>query len=366
MWVVVTHILSWCGFAEAKLPFPFSRFWFDFLFAQPAVETFIILSGFAISSLLHKPQSYGSFIRGRFFRIYPIYFVCLILGVATTFVAPFILNTATWRTTLYFEWVGAGMTAATDFITTHVLWHISLLHGLLPKPILPHSAETLLPPAWSISLEWQYYLVAPYVARMLRSATGFLVVAVVAALGVKFGVLWNNPQLAFLPAQLPLFLIGIGSYHVYVRLQTTTTAPYAAPIYVAILLSVAFFTRWHLISLSVWALGFGSVFHSGNDLFSRGLFIIRRVLLSPALQFIGRISYPLYLVHWPLIIGCLSLLLLVNPLITSNQAALVMMGVSLPISIVIANVLHKSVEMPFMAFGKRLQTRLTVRMQANR
>ncbi len=48
-WVAVSHILCWTGFAETVLPRPFGRFWPDFISAQPAVEIFIILSGFAIS-----------------------------------------------------------------------------------------------------------------------------------------------------------------------------------------------------------------------------------------------------------------------------------------------------------------------------
>jgi peptidoglycan/LPS O-acetylase OafA/YrhL len=65
LWVAVTRILCWCGFAVDP-PHAFeTNPWYQFIFAAPAVDVFIILSGFAISFLLHsREQSYGSFMRG--------------------------------------------------------------------------------------------------------------------------------------------------------------------------------------------------------------------------------------------------------------------------------------------------------------
>lgn len=94
-WVALSHIFCWSGFATVSLPWPWGKFWPAFVFAEPAVEVFIILSGFAISFLLHTRQhSYAEFMRGRFFRIYPTYLVCLGAGIATLYATPFILQQA--------------------------------------------------------------------------------------------------------------------------------------------------------------------------------------------------------------------------------------------------------------------------------
>jgi len=44
---------------------------------------------------------------------------------------------------------------------SHLLAHLTLLHGALPHNILPASEYMFLAPAWSLSLEWQFYLIAP-------------------------------------------------------------------------------------------------------------------------------------------------------------------------------------------------------------
>ena len=216
LWVVISHILCWCGWADATFPWPLSRLWSAFIFAQPAVETFMILSGFAISFLLHQNQPpYYIFIVGRFFRIYPVYALCLTLGIATTYLTPVVLDTSLWRDTIYYNWIGSYSVQERANITTHSLSHATLLFGLLPKSILPYSTGTLLPPSWSITLEWQYYLVAPAIAWLVRSGTGMLCVVFAVLVGLHYSHVWQNPENAFLPAQLPLFLMGIGSYHLY-------------------------------------------------------------------------------------------------------------------------------------------------------
>lgn len=55
--------------------------------AGPAVTGFVMLSGFAIgTSLLNSRATYGQFMARRVARIYPIYFVGLVLMIAIAFV----------------------------------------------------------------------------------------------------------------------------------------------------------------------------------------------------------------------------------------------------------------------------------------
>jgi peptidoglycan/LPS O-acetylase OafA/YrhL len=359
LWVAVAHVFCWSGWWEIRLPGAVARLWKEFLGAGPAVDAFIILSGFAISFLLHKrQQSYGEFMTGRFFRIYPVYGICLLLGLATTWLMPFILQTASWHETIFFGWMGSISASETAAPVAHLSWHATLLHGLVPKQILPDSTGTLLTPAWSISLEWQYYLVAPLLALLVRTGAGLLLVACLAWLGARYAAPWMNPHPAFLPAQLPLFLIGIASYHLYAGFSAHSagrsrrfTLPAAA------LLGVALLVNWHPIALSIWALGFGCIFAQGDDMFSRLLVLLRKFLLHPWLQWLGKISFPLYLVHWPLLLLFLSALLRFHPSATPLQTVLLLLFVGLPLILCAAVALHKSVEMPMMAYGKKVVRR---------
>jgi peptidoglycan/LPS O-acetylase OafA/YrhL len=314
--------------------------------------------GMAVISFLisRSHLAYGQFMLGRVFRIYPVYLVCLAFGLVTAlFIAPFVLQTAMWQNTVYFEWNRAVASSESSATGSHIFWHLTLLNGLIPKCLLNNSTGTFLPPAWSITLEWQFYLIAPLLARFVRSGTGLLFLAGLACLGVRFGYIWQNPHNAFLLVQLPLFIIGIGSYHFYEyfaksshRRSSIFTVPIAA------LIATGILAQWHTVALCVWALVFGCIFVEGNDLFSRCLSYLRAVLLNRWVQQLGHISYPIYLVHWPLIIGLLAALLHFRPQVSSHHAVLILLFVGLPLILISARILHTRVERPFMKFGKRL------------
>lgn len=363
LWVTAAHVFAICGFMETEFQRPFSKLnplFIGFIKASSAVDTFIILSGFAISFLIHKrSQSYGKFMTGRVFRIYPVYLCCLALGIAASQLMPFIMATATWRGTIYFVWIKDLLLSESTAFGAHVFWHLTLLNGLLPKSFLANATGTLLTPAWSITLEWQYYLVAPLVARMVRSATGLLALTGIAFLGMHFSGNWQNPQLAFFPAYLPLFLLGIGSYHYYARFGGDERFGSLSNIAIVTLIAVGVLLQWHTVALILWALGFGCILARGSDPFARALGVLRKVLLSRWLQRLGAISYPLYLVHWPVIFGILFLLVRWFPTITSGQAAAVLIVVGLPVILMVAYGMHRTIEMPGMALGKKFGRRRT-------
>lgn len=362
LWVALAHMLAWSGYWESRLPARFAGAWSALVEASAAVDTFIILSGFAISFLLHKrSQSYISFMTGRFFRIYPVYLLCLVLGIATTFLTPHILQTASWRgSTVYFEWIQTFTNNSFSALGAHTFWHLTLLNGLLPKSYLLNSTATLLPPAWSITLEWQYYLVAPFLARAVmvsgwfRTAVQWALIAAAVAFGYKYGVKWANPMLAFFPAHLPLFLLGIGSYHFYARFHRAENGNRTSAISFVAMIVIGIVFQWHAIALTAWALGFGCIMVRGSNLIGRALSPLRQFLLHPALQWLGHLSFPLYLVHWPIIIAVMSLTLHLFPNISQDGNLAVLLLVGLPLILLTARLIHLHLELPMMALGKKV------------
>jgi peptidoglycan/LPS O-acetylase OafA/YrhL len=358
LWVAFSHMFAWAGYWENPLPGRLNGAWLVFVGAGPAVETFIILSGFAISFLLHKrAQSYGAFMRGRFFRIYPVYLVCLAIGIAVNTLVPAILQTAAWRDSVYFPLVKELAANESSSFWSHLFWHLTLLNGTLTREFLPGANSTLLVPAWSITLEWQYYLVAPFLARGVRSGGGLLGIGLVALVANHYADLWKNPQLSFMPAQLPLFLIGIGSYHLYARLSEGGGLRSLPSLAFAGVLLLGLLSGWYPVALAAWAFGFGCILVRGDDPLARGLGILRSVFLHRWLQHLGRISYPLYLIHWPMIILLLFVLLKIWPSISSTQALLVLLATATPACLLAAHLIHKTVEKPLMDFGRKFDKR---------
>ena len=350
-WVAFSHVLLWAGFASLKMPHQIQIGWETVIFSMPAVETFIILSGFAISFLLHSRQhSYWAFMRGRFFRIYPVYLVCLILGACTIGLTAMIHPL--WQSPTA-EMMRKISESERNHFLAHALSHLSLLNGLIPTKLLRDATGTFLPPGWSITLEWQYYLVAPFIARWVQSSGRLLALGGLAYLGEEVAYHWQNPHPAFLPAQLPLFLVGIGSYHFYAHVCTTSESRsprHALP--VAAFGCAAMVLSRHSVALLIWALAFGSFLVEAPGFVGRGLGLVRRILLHRWLQGLGRISYPLYLVHWPVIVLCFYLLGRWKPGIGPNQTAAWMLLVAPPLFLAASVGLHRWVEAPFMILGR--------------
>jgi peptidoglycan/LPS O-acetylase OafA/YrhL len=357
-WVALSHIFCWCGFALFPFALPglfrstASRFWTQFSFAGGAVDTFIILSGFAISCMLHvRPQSYRQFMTGRFFRIYPVYLLCLLAGYATIHLMPGIVNGVDWRENEYFTlYVRPVIQATQAHPAAHLFAHLTLLYGIIPERVLPQTSVTLLAPAWSITLEWQYYLLAPFLAWFARRPAGLLVLGVVGCGSEVYEHFWSS---AFLPEKLPLFLIGIGSFQIYAKSDTLKSFPHRRLLFAG-LVAATLIVGWHWLALLIWLIAFGSVLADDREVGERWLLWPRRWLMFPSLQWVGKMSYPLYLVHWPLIIVLLAGLIRWQPGIAPGKALLVLVLVGLPVILSAAWLMHRWVEKPMMEFGKEL------------
>jgi peptidoglycan/LPS O-acetylase OafA/YrhL len=231
-----------------------------------------------------------------------------------------------------------------------LLSHVTLLHGAVPQTILPDSARTVLAPAWSISIEWQYYLLAPFIARWVRSVPGLIFLALVAWLAPRF----TPPGWAFMPTQLPFFLIGIASYHLYATFCSAGGQPSRRNlVLVAASLGAAVLMGWNTITLVIWFLAFGSLFSAGEGAFATTLRGVRAFLAHPVLEWLGRVSYPLYLIHYPLIVIFLAGILRLKPTASRLETVTCLFLIGLPLILGAAHLLHKWVEAPGMRISKR-------------
>jgi peptidoglycan/LPS O-acetylase OafA/YrhL len=343
LWVFVAHAVEFGPYWSAT----------RHVHANWAVDIFIILSGFVIFHLLRSGEDYGTFNTRRWFRLFPVFALCFLLALA-------LYSGLGIEDSLAF---GIGRQEIAPYLVTHAV----MLHGAVPNEVLPHSAQAILPPAWSISVEWQFYLLAPllfiFVARPNWKAA--LIVGSLVAMRILYeagqlGLLWPGlPRAltfdmnAFLPLKLEFFAVGAACYQLWRWLgkQDLLIIPswwYAVMISATVLgglLSPAIF---------LWFIAFAFVVRANFGARSALATRVVGVLNRRSMQFLGRISYPLYLLHLPVIILLREIIRTRWPELSSVQFASLLAGLALPVSVGGAWLIHVLVERPMIHWGKRL------------
>ena len=323
-----------------------------------AVDVFIILSGFVITLLLSRSEtSYRGYLVRRWFRIAPAYIVVLLVS-AILFPAISALRELTPPGEMEAVRV-AIQTATQQNFTTHVILHILLLHGLAPTATLPYAAYSLVGQAWSISLEWQFYILAPLFYSLVlqwRRRTALLALAALCG-GLMLAGMYFSP--AFLGNKLPLFALGAASFWLWRRVTTAgkLPVPLASLRWLsagAVVLCLA--PRLDaLLGPALWLVVMHCLLVARTTPASPEGRLASLLRLPPVL-FLGRISYSLYLVHFLVMLSGMALLVQLT-LGAPAYAGLLLLYV-VPMSIVAASVMYRWVEQPGIALGRRLSNLL--------
>ena len=178
-----------------------------------AVDVFFILSGLVIVQSL---ESFGwrgrGFLIARVARTYPVYLAMLAVGVAVQALPvdfsrmPWIAPDSQARDIWSGGWPHAWL--------TEIGTHLTMTHGLLPDAAVPGAWVSFLGSAWSLSTEWQFYVLALLVGARIgpgKMVAAFLCLAVA-------GLLWQAAAApewqfsrAFLPNKAQFFALGIAS-----------------------------------------------------------------------------------------------------------------------------------------------------------
>jgi peptidoglycan/LPS O-acetylase OafA/YrhL len=263
MIVVATHLVWFIPTAPDWLQFAWE------LDGKAAVIGFLLVSGYSIHASLSLRED--GFIKRRFLRVYPLYFTTVAMTIALEI------------------WQGGEVSAPHHHFQTEgaiaAIGNLLLLQMFLVKTIAFNG------PLWSISIEFFYYLCADKIRKY-----GFLAGAVVALSLICF----------ILPRRDDLGLA-------YMLLTKLTVLTYAWP-------WIAGFFLWHKRSVLVmfaltagaFAVAFSPFYISGRFALLTYLMSIFIILVSPraklparmskVLNYLGDISYPLYLVHLPVFI----------------------------------------------------------------
>lgn len=360
LWVAVAHMFCWCGGSATHGTGKLAAIWRGFMSADSAVETFIILSGFAIHTLLlREPRPYLSYMTGRFFRIYPVYLLSLLLSVALAPTVILLVPSLPWSGDYYLQWMDRINEAQSARPTAHALCHATLLHGVLPKQALDYATTTLIKPAWSISLEWQFYLAAPFIVLLVRRSWGIVLLLFIAGAGQLTRGWWENPDNAFLPRWLPMFLVGIACAEFAARCERREDlARTCGPAFIGIGAGIVVFFADRPVSLGLWLLIFSASIGAWGRFFPVVGGLIGGLMRLRFAQWLGALSYPLYLLHWPFIGGMLALLQWLKPDLKQQDTLVVMLMSGIPLLLGIAWIVHVCIEMPLMRYGRRVTGRV--------
>jgi peptidoglycan/LPS O-acetylase OafA/YrhL len=264
------------------------------------VDIFFVISGFLISGIILGELESGTFTFGQFYarrirRIFP----ALALVLATTLILGWLCLSP-----YEFDELGGHIAAGAGFISNLLLFHES---GYFDSD----SALKPLLHLWSLGVEEQYYLVWPLLLFALRRhiPSIFWLILGIAAGSFVLNILLvhRQPSAAFYLPVTRFWELMIGSIAAYREIHSTHRVQMSLVLRNIIasaglaLLALAFalvqdghgFPGWWALLPTTGAL---LLIQAGPQ-----AWINRHLLGNRTVVYVGLISYPLYLWHWPLL-----------------------------------------------------------------
>jgi peptidoglycan/LPS O-acetylase OafA/YrhL len=204
LWVVLGHTLAAAGLGEHwRGPFKVLAS------GGNAVDVFIVISGFVIFYLLDtSPEGYARFIVRRGIRLYPVYLLCLLASLPMLPIVREVFSHAPWPHSLNDSRVKIAQDSIA-FLPEQMAAHLAMVHSTIPQDLLPSANYAILGQAWSLSLEWQFYVIAPALFWAFTRG-GVAAISVIAAACCAHFLIGGSEGM--LPRHIPMFAMGIACY----------------------------------------------------------------------------------------------------------------------------------------------------------
>jgi peptidoglycan/LPS O-acetylase OafA/YrhL len=333
------------------------------VFGIYGVQLFFVISALTLFMSYESRQKkdrrpMAAFFVRRLFRIAPLFW----LGVI-----------------FYVWWMGRGPrdSAPNGIHWPQILSTACFVHGWHPTSI-----NSVVPGGWSIAVEMNFYLLLPFMVRVLTSLRRS-VLACGAALGLSIGLglvmtrwmmtiypasqegLVGGFLYWWLPRQLPVFLLGSVLYFLIRRSKdapATPPAPESRNGKALLMIGVA---CGALFALAMVGHRLRQTYFMASCCFVLlGLGLSRRpvvLFVNPFTRFLGKVSYSAYLTHF-FVVDLLSRLLAIPGIRLPMErhplaALLVLYGACVAGTLAISTLTHYLIEIPGQNFGKWLITR---------
>lgn len=292
------------------------------------VAIFFLVSGFLIPITLDKPGLHviRDFSLNRFFRLYPAYWVSILVYLAAM---PLVLS------------------------TTQVLVNFTMLQRFLGTPDLNGVF-------WTLQIELVFYMLCVLLKRigrlgdvtlMKRFVIGLGIAAVLLA-GVRYGTGLKLPVALLLALQLMFFGYLYRMWFVAETLARSDILRMGVPVLLTLALACP------LAYSRDYGLGENWARYVASYVFSLAAFVfISLKAWQPRwLSFIGRISYSFYLLHTIAISVCIELIVAAPIGIDALRFA-VLVAASLLLSLTLSWASFRWIEQPGIAMGRRMLLR---------
>lgn len=308
--------VCWFHFTNAQFVEQFGAYRASGKYGWLGVQVFFVISGFIIPFSLfragYQVRSFFRFLLKRITRLDPPYLASVVLVVLGYWVSGLLPGHHAYQ----IPW-------------PQVFAHLAYVNAFLGMPWLQMSY-------WSLAIEFQYYIFVGLCFPLLAWRARFTPILIVVLFGVLATLAGNNR--ALLPHYLPLFAIGILAFR-----QTSLKAPSRETLG-AILLALA---------LAAWVDGVPDAVVAMASC-AAILFVNINLRL---LNFLGDISYSLYLMH--VFVGNMVFGLALRWAHSFPQLKWVLPFFGVALAIAVACLLHRLVESPSRRWASRIgyQTR---------
>ncbi|WP_294351754.1 acyltransferase [Providencia sp.] len=306
------------------------------------VDMFFMISGFIIALSTERTTSSLIFAVRRFFRIYPAFIVVFLIGVFTVY---------------------------KSYSSDELLKSIVFIHRNYENTS-PGFGFNILGPAWTLGYEIYFYLI--FMISMAVSwkhrviITSISLISPIIILQIIFSGLisfsgdaspkiptdyYAYPALRFIGSPILVeFAIGMALYSIYKRINIKLSANVSLFLLsISILTFLTFYFNKNLSSFGMYGFGFWSLFLIiGFLVYDKSIGFKDNLLLN----FLGDISYSIYLSHYIII----QLLNSYRPDWWMENSGISKFLAVTTISIVAATFLYIFVEKPFIKYGKIIES----------
>jgi peptidoglycan/LPS O-acetylase OafA/YrhL/uncharacterized protein involved in exopolysaccharide biosynthesis len=360
LWVVICHVMWASGYEANQLS------GLPALLRQGAcaVDVFIVISAFVIFLLLDtKRPAFGPFIVRRFFRLFPLFIALFVIAIPLSRVSLWNLeHAAAYLTPEQIDHRVLRIASWWENLRWHIPLHAAMLQGAIPDAVLPESPGAFLDPAWSVSLEWQFYLVAPLAFSLAVSAKRSFQIAL--CIGCALTVIASKRFLppvmygAALPFHLEYFFLGAASYFVYKKYSGRARSDRLFPIACCLAVSIVALggeARLKLIPVALWVAFLGLILEHRASMSWR---LLSPMFTNRIAHRLGQISYSIYLSHTLMLLLLQYVLLRWAPGLSRTAHFWTLLALTTTATITASAALYRYLETPGIWAGRLLADRL--------